>query len=306
MLLVEDVTEQRQLENQLIQSEKLAAVGQLVSGVAHELNNPLTSIAGLSEFLLEQGSGPAPREHLLVIHQQAERAGRIVRDLLAFARKGGHATAAVDLNEVVAHTSRLIDYEVRQRGVTFDVVQAPEPLPVMGDRYELQQVLLNLLTNALQAVTDQPEHHPRRVMLVSRRRDEDTAELCVSDTGPGIPSNLLPQLFTPFFTTKEPGRGTGLGLSISYGIIQSHGGRLSYEPSREGGATFVATLPMLKDQGPGAGDQGAFGRPSGSSPGPWSLIPAIQYPASLAGLQGVRLIFPCTQTRVASTEAASQ
>ncbi len=255
VLLVEDVTEQRTLETQLIQSEKLAAVGQLVSGVAHELNNPLTSIAGLAEFLLEQGAGAVPREHLQVIHQQAERAGRIVRDLLAFARKGGHAMEPVDLNDLIVQTARLIEYEVRQREITLTLTLAPGPIVVRGDRYELQQVLLNLLTNALQAVSDQAEHHPRRITVVSRRREPDQAEFCVSDNGPGIPSNLLPQIFTPFFTTKEPGSGTGLGLSISYGIVQSHGGRLSYEPAVEGGASFLATLP-LHGAGQGTGDRG--------------------------------------------------
>ena len=142
--MVEDVTDQRALEAQLIQNEKMAAVGQLVSGVAHELNNPLTSIAGLSELLLEQERLPEPaREHLQVIHEQADRAGRIVANLLTFARKGTPEQAAVDLDDVAQRTTLLIQAELKLRGITLERVSG-ERAVVRGDRYEIQQVLLNL------------------------------------------------------------------------------------------------------------------------------------------------------------------
>ncbi|MGH7539140.1 MAG: histidine kinase dimerization/phospho-acceptor domain-containing protein, partial [Gemmatimonadales bacterium] len=149
VVLVQDVTEQQAMEAQLIQSEKLATVGQLVSGVAHELNNPLTSIAGLSEFLLEQKElGAGDRGHLKVIHEQAERAGRIVRNLLTFARKGPTERARLDLNDLVQRTLLLVSYDLRLRNVETETV-LPDELPeVIGDRHALQQVVLNLLTNA--------------------------------------------------------------------------------------------------------------------------------------------------------------
>jgi len=244
VVLVEDVTEQQALQAQLIQKDKLAAVGQLVSGVAHELNNPLTSIAGLSEFLLERApAGDPNREHLRVIHDQAERAGRIVRNLLTFARKGAPETSEVDLNDVAQRTGLLVAYEFRIRGIELEQRPHPAPVLAMADLYELQQVLLNLLTNAVQAVATMPAGAPRRV-VIETGIDDSHGVLRVRDSGPGVPPALVPQLFTPFFTTKEPGEGTGLGLSISYGMVQSHGGSLTYAPAPGGGSEFTVTLPL--------------------------------------------------------------
>jgi two-component system NtrC family sensor kinase len=248
VVLIEDVTEQRILEAQLIQSDKMASIGQLVSGVAHELNNPLTSIAGLAELLLERAPHPElPREHLRVIHDQAERAGRIVRNLLTFARKGVPEQTAVDLNDVVSRTSLLIMYELQLHGIDLDSELSAETPVVLGDRYELQQVLLNLVTNAVQAVSGLEPGKPRRITL-STSRLGDQAVLRVRDTGPGVPKDLVPYLFTPFFTTKAPGEGTGLGLSLSYGLIKAHGGVLEYEAPAEGGAEFRMTLPLFESE----------------------------------------------------------
>jgi two-component system NtrC family sensor kinase len=253
VILIEDVTEQRKLESQVIQNEKLAAVGQLVSGVAHELNNPLTSIAGLAEFLVEH-SRPAAREreHLRIIHEQAERAGRIVRDLLTFARKGGHEKIRVNVNDVVSRTTALIQYDLKLRAIDFEHRLAPNVPAVLADPYELQQVVLNLITNASQAVGDLPDGRPRTV-IASTAFSDDKVTISVEDSGLGIPEDLLPQIFTPFFTTKEPGRGTGLGLSISYGIVESHGGRLTYAPSPLGGAEFTIVLPVYEKSTSAAG-----------------------------------------------------
>ncbi len=248
VVLVADVTEQRALETQLIQSEKLAAVGQLVSGVAHELNNPLTSIAGLAEFLQErQAFPPTEREHLRVIHEQAERAGRIVRNLLTFARKGSPGTEAVDLNDVAQRTARLVSYELQHRGITLVEELADGQLPVRGNIDELQQVLLNLVANAGQAVRELPESSDRRITLHSSQ-EGDLAVVRVSDTGPGVPEALVPRLFTPFFTTKDPGEGTGLGLSLSYRIAEAHRGRLGYQRRADGGAEFSLSLPLAAER----------------------------------------------------------
>jgi two-component system, NtrC family, sensor kinase len=250
VILVEDVTEQRMLEAQIIQNDKMASIGQLVSGVAHELNNPLTSIAGLAELLLERPPHPdLPREHLRVIHDQAERAGRIVRNLLTFARKGVAEKTAVDLNDVVTRTSLLIVYELQLHGIELESELSPEPVVVLGDRYELQQVLLNLVTNAVQAVVGLDPGCPRKILLSTSRADGQ-AILRVRDTGPGVPKHLAPYLFTPFFTTKAPGEGTGLGLSLSYGLVKAHGGDLTYEPPAEGGAEFRIMLPLYEAQAP--------------------------------------------------------
>jgi two-component system NtrC family sensor kinase len=249
VVLVEDVTEQRALEAQLIQSEKLAAVGQLVSGVAHELNNPLTSIAGLSEFLQERsGMREADREHLRVIHEQADRAGRIVRNLLTFARKGTPGEGTVDLNDVLGRTALLVAYELHLRGIDLVEDRVQGPLLVRGNRDELQQVVLNLVNNAVQAVRDLPDGRPRRVTL-SSSVEGDLAVIGVRDSGPGVQDELVPQLFTPFFTTKDPGEGTGLGLSLSYRIVESHGGRLAYRGVPSGGAEFYFRLALYHDTG---------------------------------------------------------
>ncbi len=268
VVLVEDVTEQRIMEAQLIQNDKMASIGQLVSGVAHELNNPLTSIAGLTELLLERDAPDLPREHLRVIHDQAERAGRIVRNLLTFARKGLPEQAAVDLNDVAARTTLLIVYELQLHGIELESALSPEPIVVLGDRYELQQVLLNLVTNAVQAVSRLPTGRPRRIRVVTERHG-DEAMLRVYDSGPGVPPHLVPHLFTPFFTTKGPGEGTGLGLSLSYGLVKAHGGVLAYEAPPEGGAEFRMTLPRYDAPAPTSADE------PGSSHGARGLVHRI-------------------------------
>ncbi len=241
--LVEDVTEQRSMEAQLFQNEKMAAIGQLVSGVAHELNNPLTSIAGLTELLLERDvGGDAPRQHLRIIHEQAGRAGRIVKNLLTFVRTGTTEQSPVDVNDVVARTTMLVAYEIRLREIELVTELHPLPAIVMGDPHELQQVLLNLLTNAVQAIADLPPGRLRRI-TIETARVEDRVILAVRDTGEGVPAELVANLFTPFFTTKPAGQGTGLGLSLSYGLIQAHGGTLAYEEGADGGAEFTIELP---------------------------------------------------------------
>ena len=248
VVLIDDVTEAKAMESHLIQTEKMAAVGQLVSGVAHELNNPLTSIAGLSEFLLGQAkTSPDERERLQVIHEQAERAARIVRDLLTFARKGPEEIADVDLNDITQRAASLISYEVRLRKVELDLDLSEAPPHVRGDRHQIQQVVLNLLTNAVHAVGDNPPERPRTVRVKTERR-VDSVLLSVADSGPGIPEEIIPHIFDPFFTTKVPGEGTGLGLSITFGIIEGHGGTITVRRRPEGGTVFEVRLPAPASQ----------------------------------------------------------
>ncbi len=301
VILVEDVTEQRILEAQLIQNDKMASIGQLVSGVAHELNNPLTSIAGLAELLLEREPHPDfPHEHLRVIHDQAERAGRIVRNLLTFARKGVAEKAAVDLNDVAVRTSLLIVYELQLHGIELESELSPEPVVVLGDRYELQQVLLNLVNNAVHAVSQLESGQPRRIWLETALQS-GTAVLRVRDSGPGVPSHLISYLFTPFFTTKAPGEGTGLGLSLSYGLVKAHGGILDYEARPEGGAEFRISLPAY--QAPDVVERRQAARPVGhrilvvdDDPAVHRLVSALFTPqghvveAVRSGSQGLRML----------------
>jgi two-component system NtrC family sensor kinase len=245
--VIEDVTEQKAFESQMIQHEKMAAMGQLVSGVAHELNNPLTSVSGLAELLMDQqATMPAAREHLRIIHEQAERAGKIVRNLLSFSRQGPADVAAVDLGDVVRRTALLLEYEVRLQQVDLVTDVPPEPVAVLADRMQLQQVVINLLTNALQAVASNPPGQPRRIVIRARLQGSQ-ARVEVDDTGPGVPDDVAPHIFTPFFTTKGPGAGTGLGLSIAYGIVERHGGRLSVHRSASGGARFEVELPASSE-----------------------------------------------------------
>jgi two-component system, NtrC family, sensor kinase len=301
VILVEDVTEQRILEAQLIQNDKMASIGQLVSGVAHELNNPLTSIAGLTELLLEREPHPDfPHEHLQVIHDQAERAGRIVRNLLTFARKGVAEKSAVDLNDVAARTSLLIVYELQLHAIELESALSPEPVVVLGDRYELQQVLLNLVNNAVHAVSQLEPGRPRRIRLETAVQS-GTAVIRVSDSGPGVPPHLISYLFTPFFTTKALGEGTGLGLSLSYGLVKAHGGILAYEPQPEGGAEFRISLPAY--QAPEVVERRQAARPTGQrilvvddDPAVHRLVSALFTPqghvveAVRSGTQGLRMV----------------
>jgi two-component system NtrC family sensor kinase len=250
VVLVEDVTEREAMEANLIQSEKMAAVGHLVSGVAHELNNPLTSIAGVSDLLLEKAStSPDELPHLKLIHQQAERASHIVRNLLTFARKGPAGTAAVDLNQITESAVSLIEHDMKLRQIDLGLDLCESPLTVTGDKHELQQIVLNLLTNAVQAVADIPEGQPRKIRLITSSNNRQ-AILVICDSGPGIPEHLLPQVFLPFFTTKGPGEGTGLGLSITYRLVESHGGTIVAGPGPDGGTQFTVTLPLPADDDP--------------------------------------------------------
>src|SRR5207253_3796096 len=174
------------------------------------------------------------------IAEQDERAGRIVRNLLTFARKGPGEQAPVDLNDVIQRTLLLMSYDLTLKDIAVEKDLGTLP-PVLGDRHALQQVLLNLLNNAAQAVAENPPERPRVIRLVTWF--DDRVRMRVTDTGPGIPDDVLPQLFTPFFTTKEPGQGTGLGLSITYSIVEAHGGRITVERPSDGGAAFLVDLP---------------------------------------------------------------
>ena len=243
LCVIRDVTDQKMLQEQLIQSEKMSAIGQLVSGVAHELNNPLAGISAFAQLLLsEKRFPPDQRTAAEMIYAEARRASRIVQNLLTFARQHKPERTTTQVNQVLDDTLELRGYELRVRGIDvqrdYDE-QAPE---TMADAHQLQQVFLNLITNAEQAM--ERSERDKQHLVVRTRRVGEALRIEVEDTGPGIPPNLLERIFNPFFTTKPTGSGTGLGLSISLGIVREHEGRIWAENAAQG-ARFVIELPVV-------------------------------------------------------------
>src|SRR4051812_14902980 len=244
LCLIRDATEEKTLQQQLVQSEKMGAIGQLVSGVAHELNNPLASITAFAQLMLSDGNlGPEDRHATEVISSESRRAARIVHNLLTFARQHKAEKTYADINQVIENTLELRSYDLSVRGIQIERSYVEPPPCTMADAYQIQQVMLNLVTNAEQAMAglDRPHHR----LTVRTRRDGERIRIEIEDTGPGIPADGLERIFNPFYTTKAVGHGTGLGLSISLGIISEHGGRIWAENVPSGGAKFCIDLPSV-------------------------------------------------------------
>ena len=236
---VQDLTEERRMAEQLRQTEKLAAIGELVAGVAHEVNNPLTGISAFAQLLLEQDMSGDVHESVRLIKRESDRAAAVIRDLLLFARNGQARTSLVDLNAVIEQTLRLRGYSLRSLDVDVRTELAPELAMVQADPQRLQQVLINLLVNAEHAM----QHAPVRRLSIRTQDEEGRVIVEIADSGIGMPADVLPHVFEPFFTTKHDGAGTGLGLSVSYGIIQSHRGNISVESAPGAGTVFRISLP---------------------------------------------------------------
>ncbi len=243
-----DLTERRRLEQQLIQSDKLSALGQLVAGVAHELNNPLTSISGYAQLLLRMRElDEETRTDLEQIRQQADRAGRIVRNLLMFAREHKPERALAQINDVIQSALALQVYQLRVDNIAVQLELDPNLPPTVVDPHQLQQVFLNLITNARQAMAERGSG-----VLTIRTTSVEVAgqpyvQVSITDTGIGIPPEHLEKIFNPFFTTKPVGQGTGLGLSICYGIIQEHQGQIWAESRVGVGTTMHLRLPLINE-----------------------------------------------------------
>ncbi|MDE3156986.1 MAG: response regulator [Acidobacteriota bacterium] len=248
--LVRDVSERKRLEDQtrdlyqqLLQAEKMAALGQTISGVAHELNNPLATILTWAERLAARSADDVARRGLDNILHESQRAARIVRNLLTFARKRQSTRSMVDLNQVVRETLALRAYEQRVANIAVIEALAAGLPQVFADGHQIQQVLLNLVINAEQAMLSASG----RGTLVVRTWHDAASEavvLEIGDDGPGIPEDLQPKIFDPFFTTKEVGKGTGLGLTVAYAIVEEHGGRISLRSDPGVGTSFLVELPV--------------------------------------------------------------
>jgi two-component system NtrC family sensor kinase len=243
LLIARDVTTEREMRTRLMEADRLAAVGELVAGVAHEVNNPLSSISAFSQLMLRDETLTASqRDSLDVIKSETMRASQVVKDLLAFARRSEPHRELVDLNDVIARTLRLRGYQTTTSQITVETALCPDIPHVAGDARQLQQVCLNLVINAVQAMT--PMGGGTLRILTSG--DDRRVVMDVRDTGPGIPDRVRARIFEPFFTTKDEGEGTGLGLSVSYGIIAAHGGSIEAMESSSMGTTMRVTLPSCE------------------------------------------------------------
>jgi two-component system NtrC family sensor kinase len=257
-----DVTEVDRLEQQVMQSEKLAAMGQMIAGVAHELNNPLTAILAVSDLLRDRAGDSPDKRQFDLLHQQARRAADIVQDLLSFARPPAPQRGRVKLGEAVRRALHLHEYSLRRNNVSLDLLPE-EGLPdVVGDANQLIQVFLNLVINAEQAIREVREQGSIRVRLGCGAGSSPRVWASFQDDGPGIPPEILPKIFDPFFTTKRPGRGTGLGLSICMAIVREHGGDIQVQPAPGGGAVFTVMLPPAPLLDQPAPDTAAVAAPS--------------------------------------------
>ena len=241
IISVRDITVEKKLEQQIIQSERLAAMGQMIGGFAHELNNPLTAILGMSELLKEAETDESRTKQLNTLHQQARRATEIVQNLMYFSRPPAPGKSRVNLSELVDRTLHLHAYSLRKNNITVDFL-ADQGLPqVTGDPHQLMQVFLNLILNAEQAIREAREKGTLRIRL---GQSNTHAWVTFQDDGPGIAPDILPNIFDPFYTTKRPGRGTGLGLSISKAVLKEHAGSIEAASAPGGGAVFTVSLPI--------------------------------------------------------------
>ncbi len=246
----EDVTELRRMEEErkiLEQkaqlSSRLASIGELASGVAHEINNPLTGVIGYTQFLLDRKDTPDNvKDDLNIINEGAHRVAGIVKRLLAFARQTKPARTAVDINSLINDVLQMRAYHLQANNITVDTALDSALPTTIADAGQLQQVFLNLIVNA---ETEMKLAHNKGKLLISTQKSDNTIHVSFKDNGPGIPEENLEKIFDPFFTTREVGEGAGLGLSVCYGIVKEHNGRIWVESKPRQGATFNVELPIV-------------------------------------------------------------
>lgn len=248
--LQKTVTTLKTTQAQLVQSEKLSAVGEFVAGVAHELNNPLAAVMGFSELLRNAPVDEQHRRHLDLIFKSATRCKKIVQSLLSFARRHQPERKPVSVNHLIEEVLEIVAYQLRTSNVGVGTRFAPELPMVLADGHQIQQVILNLVNNARQAIE---AHQKSGNITVTTELQEMMVRITIQDDGPGIAPENLKRIFDPFFTTKEVGKGTGLGLSLCYGLIKEHGGSITVESRPGEGAAFIIELPVIAGAAPGTG-----------------------------------------------------
>ena len=241
--ITRDTTERKRQTEQLMMTDRLASIGELASGAAHELNNPLTSVIGFSQLLMERDVPDDIRENVSIIYSQAQRAAEVVKNLLTFARKHTPVKQLNQINSIIEDVLSLRAYEHKLNNIEVKRRLAPDLPEIMADYFQMQQVFVNIIINAEYFIK---EEHNGGTLTVTTKRQNDTVVVSIADDGPGISEECLGQIFNPFFTTKEVGKGTGLGLSICHGIVTEHGGKIYAESEPGKGATFVVELPISK------------------------------------------------------------
>lgn len=241
IVFIHDITEHNKLTEQLMAQDRLASIGQLVSGVAHEINNPMTSVIGFSDLLLEKDLPPDIKDDVEIINSEAKRTTKIVQNLLTFARQCSEGKVLMNIQETIDRVLALRSHEQKVNNIQINTHFVSDLPQIMANSSQLQQVFFNLIINAEQAML---QVHNEGIITISTEQIGDSIKVTIADDGPGISPENMKRLFTPFFTTKEVGKGTGLGLSISYGIIKNHGGRIYAESRNGAGATFIVELPI--------------------------------------------------------------
>jgi PAS domain S-box-containing protein len=236
-----DITERRQMQEQLVITDRLASVGELAAGIAHELNNPLTGVIGFSQLLMDKEMPEDIKQDIKVVYSEAQRASQVVKNLLTFARKHAAAKEKVNINDIIKKVLELRAYEQNLENIKVDARLDPDLPETMVDYFQLQQVFLNIIINAEYFMK---EAHHKGELTITTERVNNKVRASFADDGPGIAKENLGHLFDPFFTTKEVGKGTGLGLSICHGIVAEHGGRMYVESELGKGATFIVELPI--------------------------------------------------------------
>lgn len=245
--IMSDVTEERRSEERLRRAERLASLGGLAAGAAHEINNPLAAISLAAQMLMEDDRLPDDvLDDVRVIERQASRAGEVTDRMLVFARRREGERDAYDINDLVREVLRAQRYEIETHAITLQENTATELPQVWVDPVQIERVLTNLIVNAEKALAEVPEDD--RLLMVTTRPSSVGVAVDIADTGPGIPDHVLPKIFDPFFTTREVGQGTGLGLSMSHSIVQAHGGELKVKTVPGEGATFTIDLPQAPEQ----------------------------------------------------------
>jgi signal transduction histidine kinase len=241
LAIIRDVTDEREMQESLYLTDRLASVGEMAAGIAHELNNPLTGVVALSQLLLESGVPDNMKEDLETIRKEGQRAANIVKNLLSFARSHTTSIQSIDVNTIISEVLNLRGYEHKASNIEVVTHFSPNLPEIMADRFQIQQVFLNIILNAEQAMK---ELDRLGNLTVTTERLNGFIRISFADNGPGIPPEIMNRIFDPFFTTKEVGKGTGLGLSISYGIITNQGGKIYAQSEPGKGATFIIELPV--------------------------------------------------------------